>query len=37
MVQIGSLSDFELLIRVFFVLRCSRESAGIPARPFVVL
>ena len=27
-VQMGSLNDFELLIRVFLVLRCRCESAG---------
>ena len=36
-VQIGSLSDFELLIRVFVVLRCRCVSAGIATRPFIIL
>ena len=35
-VQMGSLSDFELLIRVFLVLRCRCESAGIATRPFII-
>ena len=33
-VQMGSLSDFQLLIRVFPVLRCRCVSAGIATRPF---
>ena len=33
----GSLSDFELLIRVFLVLRCRCVSAGIATRPFIIL
>ena len=36
-VQMGSLSDFELLIGVFLVLICRCESAGIATRPFVIL
>ena len=36
-VQMGSLSDFELLIRVFHVLRCRCVPAGIAARPFIIL
>ena len=35
-VQIGSLSDFELLIRVFLVLKCRCVSAGIATRPFII-
>ena len=35
-VQIGSLSDFRLLIRVFLVLRCRCESAGMATRPFII-
>ena len=33
----GSLSDFELLICVFLVLKCRCVSAGIATRPFVIL
>ena len=36
-VQIGGLSDFELLIRVFLVLKCRCVSAGIATRPFNIL
>ena len=36
-VQMGSLSDFELLIRVFLVLRCRCVSVGIATRPFIIL
>ena len=36
-VQMGSLTDFELLIRVFLVLKCRCESAGIATRPFITL
>ena len=36
-VQMDSLSDFELLIRVFLVLRCRCVSAGIATRPFIIL
>ena len=36
-VQMGSLSDFELLIRVFLVLNCRCVSAGIATMPFIVL
>ena len=36
-VQIGSLSDFELLICVFLVLKCRCVSAGIATRPFIIL
>ena len=36
-VQMGSLSDFELLIRVFLVLKCRCVSAGIATRPFIML
>ena len=36
-VQMGSLSDFELLIRVFLVLICRCVSAGIATRPFIIL
>ena len=36
-VQMGSLSDFELLIRVFLVLKCKCVSAGIATRPFIIL
>ena len=36
-VQMGSLSDFELLIRVFLVLRCRCVSASIVTRPFIIL
>ena len=35
-VQLGSLSDFELLIRVFLVLKCRCVSAGIATRPFII-
>ena len=34
-VQIGSLSDLELLICVFLILRCRRVSAGIATRPLL--
>ena len=33
----GSLSDFELLIHVFLVLKCRCVSAGIATRPFIIL
>ena len=36
-VQIRSLSDYELLIRVFLVLQCRCESAGIATRSFIIL
>ena len=36
-VQMDSLSDFELLIRVFLVLRCRFLSADIAPRPFIIL
>ena len=36
-VQMGSLSDFELPICVFLVLRCWCVSAGIATRPFIIL
>ena len=36
-VQMGSLSDFELLICVFLVLKCRCVSAGIATRPFIIL
>ena len=36
-VQMGSLSDFELLIRVFLVLKRRCVSAGIATRPFIIL
>ena len=36
-VQMSSLSDFELLIRVFLVLKCRCASAGIATRPFIIL
>ena len=36
-VQIGSLSDFELLICVFLVLRCRCVFAGIATWPFIIL
>ena len=36
-VQMGCLSDFELLIRVFLVLKCRCVSAGIATRPFIIL
>ena len=36
-VQMGSLSDFELLIRVFLVPKCRCVSAGIATRPFNIL
>ena len=36
-VQMSSLSDFELLIRVFLVLKCRCVSAGIATRPFNIL
>ena len=35
-VQMGSLSDFELLIRVFLVSKLY-VSAGIATRPFIIL
>ena len=35
--QIGNLCDFELLIRVFLVLKCRCVSAGIATRPFIIL
>ena len=36
-VQMGSLSDFELLICVFLVLKCRCVLAGIATRPFNIL
>ena len=36
-VQMDSLSDFELLIHVFLVLRYRCVSAGIAARQFIIL
>ena len=36
-VQMGSLSDFELLICVFLVLKCRCVSAGIATRQFIIL
>ena len=36
-VQMGSLSDFELLIRVFLVLKCRCVSADIATMPFIIL
>ena len=33
----GSLSDFEFIIRVFLVLKCRCVSAGIATRPFSIL
>ena len=36
-VQMVSLSDFELLIRVFLVLKCRCVSAGIATRPSIIL
>ena len=36
-VQMGSLSDFELLIRVFLALYCRCVSAGIATRSFIIL
>ena len=36
-VQICSLSDFELLIYVFLVLKSRCESIGIATRPFIIL
>ena len=36
-VQMGSLSDFELLIHVFLVLKCRCVSAGMAIRPFIIL
>ena len=36
-VQMGSLSDFELLIRVFLVLKCRCVSAGIATWSFIIL
>ena len=35
-VQMGSLSDFELLIHVFLVLKCRCVTAGIATRPLSV-
>ena len=35
-VQMGSLSDFELLIRVFLALTCRCVSVGIATRPFII-
>ena len=35
-VQMGSLSDFELLIRVFLVLRYRCVSTGIATRRFII-
>ena len=35
-VQMGSLSDFELLNRVFLVLNCRCVLAGIATRPFII-
>ena len=35
-VQMGSLSDFELLIHLFLVLRCRCVSADIATRPFII-
>ena len=35
--KMGSLSDFELLICMFLVLRCRYESSVIAARPFIIL
>ena len=36
-VQMGSLSDFELLICVILVLKYRCVSAGIATRPFIIL
>ena len=36
-VQMGSLSDLELLICVFLVIKCRRESACTATRPFITL
>ena len=36
-VQMGSLSDFELLIRVLLVLRFRCASAGMATRTFIIL
>ena len=36
-VEIGSLSDFELLMSVFLVLKCRCESASIATRPFITV
>ena len=36
-VQMGSLSDFQLLIPVFLILKCRCVSAGIATRPFIIL
>ena len=36
-VQMGSLSDLELLICMFPVLKCRCVSAGIATRPFIIL
>ena len=36
-VQMGSLSDFELLICVFLALKCRCVSAGIATRPFIIM
>ena len=35
--QMGSLSDFDLLINLFLVLKCNCESAGIAIRPFIIV
>ena len=37
LVQMGSLSDFELLIRVFLELKCRCVSASLATRPFIIL
>ena len=36
-VQMGRLSEFELLIHVFLALICRCVSAGIATRPFIIL
>ena len=36
-VQMGSLNDLELLIRVFIVTKCRCVSAGIATRQFIIL
>ena len=36
-VQMGSVSDFELLIRVFLVLKCRCLSEGIATMPFIIM